>query len=72
MIDLVGCCSVLQCVALRCSVLQCVVFHMPECLVIFGWYILQIVAVCCSVMQVVAGRCGLGDGGCVTLRWYSW
>jgi len=32
----------------------------------------EAVAVCCSAVQVVAGRCGLGDGGCVTLRWYSW
>jgi len=34
--------------------------------------LVEAVAVRCSAVQVVAGRCGLGDGVCVTLRWCSW
>jgi len=39
-----GCCSLLQCVAVRCSALQCV---------------LQRVAVCCSLLCVAVGCSGL-------------
>jgi len=41
----VGCCSVLQCVAVGCSVLQCV----AKCCSLS-----QYIAVCCSVLQCVA------------------
>ena len=46
----VGCCSVLQCIAVCCSVLQRVAVCCS---------ILQCVAVCCSVLQCVAVCCSV-------------
>ena len=69
-----GCCSVLQCVAVCCSVLQCfaaccnVLLSDVVCCI---WihcslvWLLQCVAVCCSVMRCVAVCCSVLQ--CVTV-----
>ena len=61
-----GCCSVLQCVAVRCSVLQCVAVccSMLQCLavscsVLQYCSMLQYVTQCCSVLQCVAVCCSV-------------
>jgi len=71
-ISVAGCCSVLQCVAVRCSALQCTVicYRVLQCVAVWKCvkvsrhfqFPLQGVAVCCSVLQCVAVYCDMLQG----------